>query len=49
MIVLFEIMEGADEEPLVQAVGKWLFRAYMLWSISADIILICGIAYLIFF
>ena len=29
-------------------IGKWLFRAYILWSISADVILLCGIAYLIF-
>ena len=28
-------------------IGKWLFRAYILWSIVADIVLICGIAYLI--
>ena len=28
-------------------VGKWLFRAYIVWSICADIIVISGIAYLV--
>ena len=37
------------QNPLVQTIGKWLLRGYILWSISADIILIGGIAYLIFF
>ncbi len=37
------------KNPLVQMLGKWLFKAYVLWSISADIILISGIVYLIFF
>ena len=37
------------KNPLVQLIGKWLFRAYVLWSICADIIVICGIVYLIFF
>jgi len=37
------------KNPLVQIIGKWLFRLYVLWSVVADIVLISGIAYLIFF
>jgi len=34
--------------PLVKATGKWMFRAYMVWSICADLILIAGMVALIF-
>jgi len=34
---------------LAKEAAKWMFRAYVVWSICADIFLIGGIAYLIFF
>jgi len=34
---------------LVKKIGKWLFKGYIVWSIFADIIVISGIIYLIFF
>ena len=37
------------KNPLVQTISKWMFRAYIVWSICADIIVIGGIIYLIFF
>ncbi len=37
------------KNPLVQTISKWMFRAYIAWSICADIIVIGGIIYLIFF
>ncbi|MAG25151.1 hypothetical protein CMI47_16150 [Candidatus Pacearchaeota archaeon] len=30
-------------------IAKWMLRAYIVWSICADIFLIGGILYLIFF
>ncbi len=35
--------------PLVQEVSKWMIRAYMVWSICADIVLLSGVIYLVFF
>jgi len=35
--------------PLVREVSKWMFRGYMVWSVCADIALLGGIVYLIFF
>ena len=35
--------------PLVQTVAKWMFKAYIGWSICADLIIVGGIVYLIFF
>ena len=37
------------KNPLVQTVSKWMLRAYIAWSVCADVILIGGIVYLIFF
>ena len=34
---------------LAKEAVKWMFKAYVVWSICADIFLIGGIAYLIFF
>ena len=34
------------KNPLVQKVSKWMFKAYIAWSICADIIVIGGILYL---
>ena len=34
---------------LAKETVKWMFKAYVVWSICADIFLIGGIAYLIFF
>ena len=31
-----------------QKIAIWLFRAYMVYSITADILLLSGIGYLIF-
>ena len=42
-------MEGQDEEPSSTTVSKWMLRAYIAWSVCADVILIGGIVYLIFF
>ena len=36
------------KNPLVQTVSKWMLRAYIAWSVCADVILIGGIVYLIF-
>ena len=35
--------------PLVQEIAKWMFKAYIGWSICADLIIVGGIVYLIFF
>jgi len=35
--------------PLVSEVRKWVFRAYIVWSICADIALLSGLIYLIVF
>jgi hypothetical protein len=32
-----------------QGATKWMFKAYIIWSICADIFLIGGIIWLIFF
>jgi len=29
--------------------AKWMFKAYIIWSICADLFLIAGIVWLIFF
>ena len=34
---------------LAKEAVKWMFKAYVVWSICADIFLLGGIAYLIFF
>ena len=35
------------KNPLVVLLGKWMFRAYIAWSVCADIVLLSGIIYLI--
>ena len=37
------------QTPLVKELSKWMFRAYVLWSVCADIALLSGIIWLIFF
>jgi hypothetical protein len=37
------------KNPLVQEVSKWMIRAYMVWSICADVFLLSGVVYLVFF
>jgi hypothetical protein len=37
------------KNPIVQEVSKWMFRGYIVWSICADIALLSGIIWLIFF
>ena len=50
MMFVCKIIKGdQDEEPLVREVSKWMLSAYILWSICADIALLSGILYLIFF
>ena len=34
---------------LAKEAVKWMFNAYVVWTICADIFLLGGIAYLIFF
>ena len=34
---------------LAKQAAKWMFKVYVVWSICADIFLLGGIAYLIFF
>jgi len=34
---------------MMKLVSKWAFRLYIIWSIVADITLLAGIMYLIFF
>tara|TARA_R100000687_G_scaffold69468_1_gene58865 strand:+ start:104 stop:268 length:165 start_codon:yes stop_codon:yes gene_type:complete len=33
---------------LVQEAGKWMLRGYIVWSVCADLALICGLCYLLF-
>ena len=35
--------------PEIKVVAKWMFKFYIVWSVCADIIVIGGIIYLIFF
>jgi hypothetical protein len=35
--------------PLVRELSKWMFKAYIVWSICADIALLGGLIYLVFF
>jgi hypothetical protein len=37
------------KSPIVREVSKWMFKAYIFWSICADITLLAGLIYLIFF
>ena len=37
------------KNPLVQKIAKWMFKGYIAWSICADVIVVSGIIYLIFF
>jgi hypothetical protein len=36
------------KNPFVKEIGKYLFRAYIIWSICADLVLIAGVAALLF-
>jgi hypothetical protein len=33
----------------IQTVSKWMLRAYIVWSVCADITLLAGIIYLVFY
>ena len=44
-----ELQGYTMKNPLVQEVSKWMLRAYMVWSICADVFLLGGVVYLIFF
>ena len=37
------------KNPLVRELSKWMFKAYIVWSICADITLLAGLVYLVFF
>ena len=40
--------EGSPmKAPSAKQAGKLLFRMYIVWSICADVILICGVAALV--
>jgi hypothetical protein len=34
---------------MLEGVGKWVLKGYIAWSIGADIIVLSGVVYLIFF
>ena len=36
------------QTPVVKKAAKWMFKAYVVWSICADMILISGIIALLF-
>lgn len=36
------------KNPFVKEIGKYLFRAYIIWSICADLVLIAGVVALLF-
>ncbi len=38
-----------QKNPLIKEVGRLMFKGYVAWSICADVILVSGIVYLIFF
>jgi len=40
---------AAMKTPLVREVSKWMIRAYVVWSICADVFLLSGVVYLVFF
>ena len=36
------------KNPFVKEIGKYLFRAYIIWSVCADLVLIEGVLALLF-
>ena len=34
---------------MLEGIGKWIFKGYIVWSIVADIVVLSGVIYLIFF
>ena len=36
------------QTPIVKEAVKWMFKAYIVWSICADIVLIIGVLMLLF-
>ena len=36
------------KNPFVKEIGKYLFRAYIIWSVCADLVLIAGVLALLF-
>ena len=37
------------KNPLVRELSKWMFKAYIIWRVCADITLLSGLIYLVFF
>ena len=37
-----------NQTPIVKEAVKWMFKAYIVWSICADIVLIIGVLMLLF-
>ena len=36
------------KNPFVKEIGKYLFKAYIIWSVCADLVLIAGVLALFF-
>jgi|TARA_R110000744_G_scaffold302376_2_gene411365 hypothetical protein len=36
------------KNPFVKEIGKYLFKAYIIWSVCADLVLIAGVLALLF-
>ena len=34
---------------VLEEIGKWMLKGYIVWSIGADIVVLSGVVYLIFF
>ena len=34
---------------MLEGIGKWMLKGYIVWSIGADLVVLGGIVYLIFF
>ena len=34
---------------VLEEIGKWMLKGYIVWSVCADIVVLSGIVYLIFF
>ena len=42
------IVGESMKNPLVRELSKWMFKAYIIWSICADITLLAGVLALLF-
>jgi hypothetical protein len=34
---------------VLEGIGKWMLKGYIVWSVGADIFVLGGVVYLIFF